>query len=74
MVPFNGQKNLKKKERLITYGLRLASIQWQKEHGGEWETIPYGLTLTSIQWLKELEDEREHNSLRIKTYFHSMEK
>ena len=74
MAPFNGQKTLKKKERLISYGLRLASIQWQKEHGEEWETIPYGLRLASIQWLKELIDEREHNSLRITTYFHSMAK
>ena len=34
--------------------------------------IPYGLSLESIQWRKELKEERETNSLRIKTWLNSM--
>ena len=36
--------------------------------------IPYGLRLDSIGWQKELKEEREINSLRIKTCFQSMAK
>ena len=34
--------------------------------------IPYGLRLDSMQLQKELTEERETNSLRVKTYFQSM--
>ena len=32
LLPFNGQNNFKKKEKLIPRGLRLDFNQWQKEH------------------------------------------
>ena len=31
MIPFNGKKNLKKKEKTIPYGLRHDTIGWKKE-------------------------------------------
>ena len=36
------------------------------------EPIPYGLSLESIQWQKELKEERETDSLKIKTWLKSM--
>ena len=36
--------------------------------------IPYGLKIASIQWLKDVKEEKETNSLRTKTWFHSMGK
>ena len=41
---------------------------------GKLEIIPYALGLASIQWPKELKEERETNTLSIKTYFQSMVK
>ena len=38
------------------------------------EPIAYGLRHNPCQWPKELKEERETNSLRIKTCFQSMEK
>ena len=37
MVPINGKRKVKDNEKLIPYGLRLASIQWPEEHKGESE-------------------------------------
>ena len=41
MLPFNGWKNLQKKETPIPWGLRLPSNQWQKKHKGEWEITSF---------------------------------
>ena len=38
------------------------------------KSIPYGVRLPFIQWPKALKDERETNSLTIKTIFHSIAK
>ena len=52
MIPIKGKRNVKDNEKLIPYGLRIASIQWPKE----------------------LKEERETNSIRIKTCFKSIGK
>ena len=74
MLPFKDQKNLKVKEKLIPWGLRLASNQWQNENKGEWETNSVRIRLDSNQWQKELKEEREINSLTTKTCFKSLAK
>ena len=38
MIPLDGKNNIRKKEKLIPYGLRLDSIRWQKELKEERET------------------------------------
>ena len=38
------------------------------------KSIPYKLRLTSFQMQKDVKEERETNSLRIKTLFQSMAK
>ena len=52
MLPINGKRNVKENKKPTPCGLRLSSIQRQKE----------------------LNEERETNYLRIKTYFQSMAK
>ena len=74
MLPFNVQKTLKKQEKRIPLGLRIASNQWQKEQKVNEQPFSFGLRLDSIQWQKEFKEKRETNSLRIKTCFQSMAK
>ena len=46
-----------------------------QKHLKEKEKVnPQGIQLASIQWPKALKGERESNSLRIKTSFHSIAK
>ena len=76
MLSFDGKKSLKKKDKPIPWGLRLASIQFEKEPKVEQENVSLGIKtwFHSIEKKKELKEEREINSLWIKTCFHSIGK
>ena len=75
MIPFIGKKHSKKKEKPIPSGLRLASIQLEKEPKVEWETVSLWIkTWFHSMEKKLLKEERETNSLRIKTCFHPIGK
>ena len=52
MLPINGKMNIKDIDKPIPYGLRVDSVQWQKEPKEEREINSLKLRLASNHWQK----------------------
>ena len=68
MHPINGKWNIKENEKPIPYGLRLDSIQWQKEHKEEGETNSLRIK-TYFQSIAKVTQRRMRNKFPINYVF-----